>query len=515
MKTYTLYEYKKLLYDNGLLERESVTPDDRPVTGLSYDSRKVFPGSIFICKGAAFRPEYLKSAVSSGAIAYISERRYPVDAECLPVSDVREAMACAAKLFYNTDKPLPKIIGITGTKGKTTTAFILKQIFDIYNAMQGRPECAIISSLITYDGSDRYDSLLTTPESVEIRRHIMNAAEGSLPQLILEVSSQALKYGRTDGTDFDMACFLNIGEDHIGPVEHSDFEDYFSSKLEIFSKAPLAFVFSGCAQLDRIEQRARECGCEVSLFGFREGDGVFSRDVTRLDGDGSDFTVVSGGQHSDYTLALSGEYNIANALAAVAVAKRLDIPDSAIKKALQSVKVPGRDMKISSEDTRVTAVIDYAHNELSLEALLLSTRRIYPDRRIITVFGCPGGKAVNRRRGMAEVASRYSDFVIVTEDDPGNESPQEICDCLAHFIEQAGKKAGYEVVIPRPDAIKRAFELSGSGAVILLCGKGAEKKQKRAGFDEHYEGDEHYARLAMREYDAAVSGERHVDTVTV
>lgn len=508
MKICNLSEYIKMLNEKGLLVHDGATCSeyaqggDFPVIGLSYDSRTVSDGTLFICKGAAFRREYLEKALSCGARAYISETDYHAGGKCILVTDVRAAMACVSKRFYNTDKPLPLIVGITGTKGKTTASFMLKRIFDVYNASQCRPKSAIISSLITYDGQELFSSSLTTPESPDLSRHIMNAAESGCPQLILEVSSQALKYGRTDGTDFDAVCFLNIGEDHISKAEHRDFEDYFSAKLSIFSKTDTAFIFSGCSYLDRISDKASACDCAAKFFGFMTDDDVFCSDISELGATGTQFTVNSKGENQSYSLSMSGKHNLENALAAIAVAEHFGVPAEVIREALSCVSVPGRDTKFISSDGKLTAIVDYAHNELSMTALLESTRSIYPGKRIVTVFGCPGGKAVNRREGMARPASRYSDYIILTEDDPGYEQACEICASISECLKRMGSLVPYETVLPRQQAIKRAFELASDGGVVLLCGKGAETVQKINGRDVPYNGDGYYVMEEIQKYDA-------------
>ena len=247
--------YLTCLEDRGLLAAPVSGALDRsaPVVLVSYDSREVVPGTLFLCKGAHFRPEFLEAAREKGAFAYVSETIYPkAELPCIQVSDMRQAIAPLADLFYDHPSGRLKVIGLTGTKGKSSTAYYLKYILDEYMAQRGGPESGIISSIDTYDGGERFESHLTTPEPLELQRHFANALDHGLEYLTMEVSSQALKYHRTLCTDFAAACFLNIGQDHISPIEHPDFEDYFASKLRIFRQGAVNCVNLDCDHADRV-----------------------------------------------------------------------------------------------------------------------------------------------------------------------------------------------------------------------------------------------------------------------
>ena len=233
---HTLREYVDALRDAGILVESTVSDElaAREIHCLTYDTRALSEDALFICKGAHFKEEYLCDALSRGAIAYVAEKKHNVDAPCLLVNDIRYSLVVLGQLFYNhvTDKLTS--VGITGTKGKSTTAYYVRYILNDWLRAQSMPKCAILSSIDNYDGKSTEESHITTPEVLELYQHFENAYESGISHLVMEASSQALKYGRVRGITYDVAAFLNIGSDHISPIEHPDFEDYFNSKLKIF-----------------------------------------------------------------------------------------------------------------------------------------------------------------------------------------------------------------------------------------------------------------------------------------
>ena len=263
---YPLGDYIQLLQRKNLQLEFSGAPLTREVSLVSCDSRQVVPGTLFICKGAHFKVEFLQSAKEQGAFAYLSEKRYDqVDLPCILVSDVRLAMALLADFYYNHPSAKLGVVGITGTKGKSSTAYYLKYIFDEYLAAKGQPASGVISSIETYDGVEKFESHLTTPEPLDLERHFANGVATGMRYLTMEVSSQALKYDRVKNVEFAAAVFLNIGMDHISPIEHPDFEDYFASKLRIFSQAAAACVNLDCDHADRVLAAARAAGKRIAI----------------------------------------------------------------------------------------------------------------------------------------------------------------------------------------------------------------------------------------------------------
>ena len=256
-----LGEYLSLLEQEGLLAGPVPDGLDRsaPVALVSCDSRNVVPGTLFLCKGSHFREEFLEAARERGAFLYAGEALYP---DCplpgLRLTDLRRAMALLADLCYGHPSGRLNVVGFTGTKGKSTSAYYLKSVLDAWRASLGEGETGVISSIDTYDGVERFESHLTTPEPLDLQRHLAHAADAGLEYLTMEVSSQALKYHRTLCTRFAAACFLNIGYDHVSPVEHPDFEDYFASKLKLFAQSEVNCVNLDSDHAGRILEAARQ-----------------------------------------------------------------------------------------------------------------------------------------------------------------------------------------------------------------------------------------------------------------
>lgn len=469
---------------------------------ITFDNRTVKRGSLFICKGKAFKEEYLFSAFENGALLYVADHVITESLPYLLVKDIRLAMSRLGALFFEEACRDVVKIGITGTKGKTTVAVLINAILDSYCMEQYSKKSALLSSLYTYDGKARLPSALTTPEAIEFWRHLKNAGESGLPFAVCEVSSQGLKYRRVEDVCFDTALFLNIGNDHISEVEHPDFEDYFSSKLKIFDRARYACVNSGASFGQAITAYAEQ-NCEaVYTFGFFSDDTLHCRSYGIQNGRECVSVSFEGGAFEEYELCQLGRHNVENALAAILVAKLYGVPEEHIRRGLLNAEIKGRGEEYVTDDGEVRVIVDYAHNGMSLEALYAYVREAYVDSFVITVFGCPGGKAKNRRRDMGEMAARYSDFVILTEDDPANESVDGICREIAVCLDET--HTPYICEYDRGQAIALAFQTRRGKTVILLCGKGAEQTQKRACGEEHYGGDVVLAKKQIERYNRSV-----------
>lgn len=497
-----LNDYIALLERKGLLAApvpEGVTRS-APVELVSYDSREVVPGTLFICKGAHFKAEFLAMAQNKGAIAYVSEIPYPeIALPCLQVSDMRRTIAPLADLFFDHPSGKLKVIGLTGTKGKSSTAYYLKSILDGYMAETGGPESGVISSIDTYDGVERFESHITTPDALDLQRHFYRAVQSGLEYLTMEVSSQALKYHRSLCTDFAAACFLNIGYDHISPIEHTDFEDYFSAKLRIFQQGAVNCVNLDCDHADRVLAAAREAGKPLITFSQRDPLADVYADRVRKRGEDILFQVRTRRYQREFRLTMPGLFNVENALAAIAVCEGLEIPERFIYVGLERARVPGRMEVFASAGGTVTAIVDYAHNRMSFEALFRSTRAEYPGRRIVTVFGCPGLKALDRRRDLGEISGKYSDLVVLTEEDSGEEDTLSICGQIAAHVAEQGCK--YLIEPNRGEAIRQAVLSCREPSVLLITGKGEETRQKRGREYIDTPTDVEYVRSFLQEYD--------------
>lgn len=482
---------------------------DPTVAGTACDSRAVRAGDLFVCKGAAFRPAFLTSARQAGAVAYLADAdklgelasaEPGLPALCVPADQLRRAMAVASAVAAGRpDRDLP-IVGITGTKGKTTCAYMLRSIFD---HARGTGRCGIIGTVETYDGVEDGPSRNTTPESPDLWRHLSNARDAHLGGLVMEVSSQALKYDRTYGVDLAVGCFLNIGLDHISPVEHKDFEDYFTSKLKIFEQCRCAVVNLDSDHADR-ELAAAQAGAaeRVLTFGLgREDAYAWASDLhaTEL---GVSFTLHLGGEERAAALPFPGDFSVSNALCAAICAEELGLSIDEIVAGLAVTHVPGRMEFYRSVDGRVTAVVDYAHNRLAFESLLSAIKGTFADVEKIAVFGAVGGKALERRRDLPEVAAKYADRIILTTDDPWTEDPADICRQMEEAL-----PAGFphETVLDRAAAIDHAFDLAekcGRRAVVMLLGKGSDATQHVANGYEDVETDSALAARHIAAHDA-------------
>ena len=501
---HTLNDYIALLEERELLAAPVPDSLDRSaaVELVSYDSREVVPGTLFLCKGAHFKAEFLQMAQEKGAIAYVSEKPYPESPlPCLLVSGMRSTIAPLADRFYDHPSGKLKVIGLTGTKGKSSTAYYLKYILDSCLAEQDKPESGIISSIDTYDGVDRFESHITTPDALDLQRHFHHAVQSGLEYLTMEVSSQALKYHRSLCTDFAAACFLNIGYDHISPIEHSDFEDYFSSKLRIFRQGAVNCVNLDCGHADRIFAAALEAGRPVYTFSQRDKEAdVFASQVRKRGGDIL-FQVRTRRYEREFRLTMPGLFNVENALAAITVCEALGVPQRHIYAGLERARVPGRMEVYSNAGETVTAIVDYAHNRMSFETLFRSVQAEYPGRRIVTVFGCPGLKALDRRRDLGEISGKYSDLVVLTEEDSGEEDTLSICQEIAGHVAEQG--CAYIIQPNRGEAIRQAILSCKEPSILLITGKGQETRQKRGREYVEVPTDVDYVHAFLREYDAA------------
>lgn len=484
----SLKEYEKLLIENDLLIDCSVD-SDVVVEYVSFNSKDIKPNTLFMCKGFAFKEEYLRDAIDKGVAAYVSEQRY-VDCHvpCLIVSDIRKAMAIIADTFYDHASEKLTTIGITGTKGKSTTCYYMRYILDEYLKSVNKNKSAFISSINTYDGVSEVRSANTTPEALDLHRYFSNAVKSDVSFMEMEVSSQALKYDRVYGVNFDVGCFLNIDIDHISPVEHANFEDYFDSKLRLFDQCKVACINTNSKYFDRIKERASRAQ-SVITFGTNPEADVYGHDV-RINLDSIEFKarvdLDEKVTDEEYKISMTGNFNVENALAAIAMCEVLGVDEKYIKAGLVKASVPGRMEFLKTQDERIIAIVDYAHNKLSYEAILLFVQREYPDRKVFLLFGCPGGKAFDRRESLAKVASQYDNTVVLTEDDCAKESPEKICKEIASHLSNE-----YTIVLDRTEAIHYIVDLAKKEkkSVVLLLGKGRDDYIKRGSVCEEYLSD--------------------------
>ena len=502
LKSFELRDYAEALLAGGLLAAPLYSGTDVTVTGLTYDSRKVTPGSLFIVKGAGFREEFLTSAAQNGAAAYLSEKEYPVDLPCLLVTDVRLAMAAVSQLYYNFPSDDLTVFGITGTKGKSTTVCFLRAILDVFARKMHVAPGGAVSSIETYDGKERFPSSLTTPESPDLWKYLYNMTDSGMTDAVVEVSSQALKYGRVTGLNFDSACIINVGLDHISPIEHSDFEDYFTSKLKIYDSCRTACVNADCEYASRI---LGYIGGRVPVvtFGSHPDDTVYCPGAEKRK-DGIYFTVITPRGNAELKITMPGMFNVQNALAATAMAYSVGIPLDFIREGLEFARAEGRMQLYRSADGKITVIVDYAHNEMSFNALFDVVDAEYPTVRKTVIFGCVGGKAQNRREELGKLTGRRADHVIVTEKDCADEPFGNIAEEIVRHIRPSGTP--YDVICDREEAFRHAVDLAaqnGEENVILFLGRGGETTQKRGHVNVSVPSDPEITRRVLASYDGA------------
>ena len=480
MNVYRLSDYVSVL--GGLVASASLG-EDPAISQVTYDSRRVAPGALFICKGVHFRPEYLLQALDRGAVAYLSETDYP-QAGPLPrimVTEMRQAIAEVGALYHDRAWQALTLLGVTGTKGKSTTTILLHSILAAWTRQNGQVGPGLISSIRNEDGADAAAPVHTTPETLDLHQHLHNTVASGMRQVCLEVSSQALRYRRVDNLYFEVGCFLNISEDHISPHEHPDFEDYLEAKLKLFGQSRLAVVNARTAELPRVMAAAAQCQRVVTFARQQPGTAWLDADVVAHDladqGDSQEFTVRTDDAVERLRIRLAGQFNVDNALAAVTMARLLDVDWEAIREGLDGARVPGR-MEVFHLPPGKTVVVDYAHQRLSMESLLAWAKGRYPSAHLTMVFGSGGEKAFNRRRELGVLAGLSADDIYLTEDDPGEVPVTEICRELDSHIQATGHPPARSVP-DRPEAIRQAIANSPEGGLVLVLGKGAEAWQYR------------------------------------
>ncbi|MCH5188416.1 MAG: acetylglutamate kinase [Oscillospiraceae bacterium] len=486
------------LFENNGLSVEPHCDTDKAVDYISCNSNDVRENTLFLCKGAHFKSEYLKAAQRGGAVCYIASQKQEAEGDYIVVSDVRRAMALMANFYYNNAWQRLGLVGITGTKGKSTTAYFVKYILDEAMRAEGGEESAVISSIDTYDGVERFESHLTTPEPFDLHRHFNNAVNSGIDYLTMEVSSQALKYDRVLGVGFKVGCFLNIGTDHISPVEHADFEDYFGSKLRLFESCETAVVNLDSDHSDEIAERAKAAKRVITFSQKRADADIYAYGVHKREDD-TVFMVKTADFDMEFTLTIPGLFNVENALAAIGITMALGIDKKYMLTGLMKARSKGRMEVYQNADKSVTAIVDYAHNELSFRNLFDSVRREYEGRRVVIVFGCPGYKAYDRRRDLGTIAGEYSQMVYITEEDPGEEPVGDISREIAKYVEAKG--CPYEIIDDRGEAIRRAVMDCDEPTVVLITGKGDETRQKRGTEYIDCPSDVEYVRRFLDEYD--------------
>lgn len=478
--TVTLSRIRELLLQHRLLAGTPGCPDEMAFTALTYDSRTAAAGNLFVCKGLNFKEEYLEAALNAGVECYLAEQRYYWNVPAIIVTDVRRALSVLSAEFFGHPAEQLTLIGLTGTKGKTTTTYFTKSILDAWLPTRS----AVLSTVEMYTGGESTEAHLTTPESLELQQCFADTLSHGIGYLTMEVSSQAYKQQRVYGVPFSVGLFLNISEDHIGPLEHSDFEDYFSCKLQLMKNCRTALIYRGTDRYETVYATAKQHAEQVLTYGEDESCDLWVESIQK-ESPGFSFDVCTKAGKRRFAIAMEGRFNITNALAAIGTARVLGIPDDIIARGIRDVAVQGR-MNFFEQDGK-TVIVDYAHNLLSFTELFCSLKQDFPGRPIKVLGGCPGHKNLKRRVDIGRLCGRYADFVYLTTEDPGFEDPAEICREMAGYIAETHEH--YTVIPDRTEAIETAIRELQPGELLILAGKGEEDYQKVCGRYDFYESD--------------------------
>ncbi len=498
--SFTLEDIRELLLKEQLL-KEFVSeqgwhlelPETFNFTRLSYDSRQVDASTLFFCKGLNFKEEYLDSAIEQGLRFYVAEEPYENKASGIIVTDIRKAMAVLAMAFYDYPQNKMKLIGFTGTKGKTTAAYFTKSILD----QTTQKKTALFSTMnTTLDGTTYFKSNLTTPESLDLYRMMAEAAANGMTHLVMEVSSQAYKTQRVYGLTFDVGIFLNISPDHISPIEHPTFDDYFYCKRQLILNSRIAVLHHESDHFPLLKETAEINVIPYITYGREDGS---MYQVTSLDGPSHPFSITAHDSrlpiNGTYDILLAGDFNQENASSAVIAASLVGATIEDSQEGLKNARVPGRmDQLIRKNGAHV--YVDYAHNYLSLKTLLNFAKEEHPEGRVIVVLGSPGNKAISRRADFGKVLSEGADIVYLTADDPAFEDPMKIAEEIAAAVINDELVINYE--IDRTKAIEQALLESLPEDSVIIAGKGVDPYQKVNGVDVPYEGDYHVAKRLIQ-----------------
>ncbi|MDD5953338.1 MAG: UDP-N-acetylmuramoyl-L-alanyl-D-glutamate--2,6-diaminopimelate ligase [Oscillospiraceae bacterium] len=451
------------------------------ITDIVYDSRKVTPGCLFVClRGAAVDGHtFALQAAQQGAAAILAEEPLKVPVPVIVADNTRKALAEVSAAFFGHPAEQLQVIGLTGTKGKTTTAWMIRSILEKAGHKTG-----LIGTIGTVIGDQILKTNNTTPESYEMQHYLRMMVDAGCDTVVIEASSIGLKAHRTDGMTFDYGLFSNFSHDHIGGNEHKDMEEYLQCKQLLFRQCKTGIVNVDDPSWERIVEGHT---CTLETYGFREGVDFQGSNAHLLRHPGYlgvGFTLTHKGQSTSVQVGIPGKFSVYNALAAIAVCSHFGVTEKDINDGLDAVKVKGR-VEIVPTGGDYTLLIDYAHNALSMENILTTLREYHPNR-LVVLFGAGGNRPKVRRFEMGEVCGRLADLSVITAD---NSRDEDVMDIIADIQVGMDKTDGASVVVPdRREAIRYCIEHAEPGDIIVLAGKGHEDYQEIKGvkypFDE-------------------------------
>lgn len=448
---------------------------DTDVNNIHNDSRNVQEGDLFFCISGAVSDghKYAEDVAKKGATVIVVEKNIeiPTEVTVIKVKSTRYAMGMISSRYYGEPSKRLKVIGITGTKGKTTTTYMIKEMLEAAGIKTG-----LIGTIEILDGVNKIPAANTTPESIKLHKHLKDMVDNGLSAVVMEVSSQGLMLDRVAGVEFDYGIFTNLSKDHIGPNEHKTFEEYMMWKAKLFTMCE-----KGILNIDDsyAEVMGKTATCEIITYGIKENAdyGASMLELYSKEGVLGIEYNLAGKLEGKVMVDLPGEFSVHNSLAAIAVAYEMGVPFEDIKDILTRVKVRGR-VEMVPVSNEFTVMIDYAHNAMALKSLLLALKA-YKPKRLVSLFGCGGNRSKDRRFEMGEVSGNMADLTIITSDNPRFENPQDIIDDIKVGI---GKTTGeYVEILDRKEAMRYAIMNGRPGDVIVFAGKGHEDYQEIEG----------------------------------
>ena len=477
-------ELKRMLVGlEGLKVKGDLSVD---IKGVERNSKEVKEGYLFVAiKGFSVDGhQFVKDAIANGAVAVMIEEgcdykklEIPDNVTIVMAKDTREGLAITSSNFYDNPSEKFKLVGVTGTKGKTTTTFMIKEILQ-----KAGKKVGLIGTIATYIGDKKIkDSDRTTPESLELQQLFKMMADEGVDVVVMEVSSQSLKLHRVAGCNFDIVVFTNFSEDHISPNEHPTMEDYLQSKLKLFKMCKTGITNADDLYGAKIPRLFPDN--DITTFGIDNHAKVMAKDIT-ITNSYVDFKVKIVDKNERIRTGIPGRFSVYNSLAAICVAQKFGVTAEQVKEALLEVRVPGRSEMVDNK-LEIPIMIDYAHSPESLENILQAVKS-YTRGRVISVFGCGGDRDSGKRPIMGEISGRIADYTIITSDNPRTENPETIVKQIEEGIKKT--KGKYEVVVDRTEAIEKAIKMANEKDIIILAGKGHEPYQEINGvkypFDE-------------------------------
>ena len=458
-------DYKVL---QGSLETE--------ITQVVYDSRKVSEGCLFICiEGAKFDGHDFAVEMAQKAAAVLVSKEVDALKDCdvtvIQVENTRYAMAFIAAAYFGHPAKKLKTIGITGTKGKTTTTYLVKSILENAGYKVG-----LVGTIETIIGEEHIPAVNTTPESFVLQETFAKMVTAGMDIVVMEVSSQGLMQHRSNGFVFDFGIFTNLEPDHIGPNEHASFEEYMECKGMLFKQCKVGIVNGDDKHCQQVIAGHT---CEIETYGMNAGNDLYAQEMELIKKPGQlgvSFKV-QGLMDFDAQVTTPGRFSVYNALTAIAICRHFSVPVEAIQKALLSAKVKGR-IEMVKVSEHFTMLIDYAHNAMSLESLL-TTLKEYEPNRLVCLFGCGGNRSKLRRFEMGDISGKLADLTIITSDNPRFEEPQDIIEDIKTGISKTD--GAFVEICDRKEAIRYAIEHGQEGDIVVLAGKGHEDYQEIKG----------------------------------